>query len=169
MKNARHFLAGAVAGLCLCALAKADDDEFPFRTAARLVVVKRVIVVSSHQARVIYVRPSYHVRSIVPVNRSEYLNSANETHKRVGEMSASTVHDSNNHVVKAAKTSRDGDTNQSAQQADKDIKSPDRKPEVKPQEANEPEDAGALDRLTVQAQKEEAVRLAEPGGIEPRQ
>lgn len=168
MKNPPLLVAGAVAGLCLCAIAKADDDEFPFRTAARPVVVRRVIVVSSHQDRVIYVRPSCHVPPVVTVNRSEYLVSANPAHKRDGEISASTVHDSNNHVVRPVKTGRNGDTNHSEQQADKDSKSADRKPEVKPQEPNEPEDAGALDRLTVQAQKEETIRLTEPGGVEPR-
>jgi len=54
-------------------------------------------------------------------------------------------------------------TSQSEQQAAKDNKSTDRKPKAK-----QPEDVNALDRLTVQAQKEEAIRLAEPGGIEPR-
>jgi hypothetical protein len=167
MQNARPFVAAAVVGLCLCAIAKADDDEFPFQTAAKPVVVRRVIVVSHHQGRVIYVRPSYNVRSVVPLNRSDYLNSANQTPKRDVEMPAAAVHDSDNHIAKPVKTSRDGDTNQS-QQADKDNKSPDRKPDAKQQEPKEPEDAGALDRLTVQAQKEEAIRLAEPGGIELR-
>ena len=60
---------------------------------------------------------------------------------------------------------------------DYQIKSADRKPAAKASEAkqldaqdqtNQSEDAGALDRLTVQAQKEEANPAAEPGGIEPR-
>ena len=173
MQNARLFMLGAIVGLCLCATAKADDDEFPFPTAARPVVVRRVIVVTRHQDRVIYVRPADHVRTVVPVNRSAYLNSANQTHDRNGEMSGSNVRDSDNHVIRPAKTGREVDANQSKQQADKDSKPLAHKPEVtqheaKQQEPTEPEDGGALDRLTVQAQKEQEIHLAEPAGIEPR-
>jgi len=74
------------------------------------------------------------------------------------------------------KTVHSVDTNQSKQEADKDNKSADRKPEAKQAEAKKPEakqaeanqseDAGALDRLTVQAQKEEAIQPAEPGGVQ---
>ena len=194
MQNARLFTAGAVLGLCLCAMAKADEDEFQFRTAAKPVVVRRVIVVSGHRTRVIYVRPAYRVHSVVPVNRSEYLNSENETHNRDVEMSDSNVRDSDNHVFRATKTGREGDTNQSEQaQVDNNsrpvahksavtqpeaeqpaAKQPVAKPsqakrsEAKQQKPEGAEDDGALDRLTVQAQKEQAIHLAEPGGIEPR-
>jgi hypothetical protein len=158
----RCLIAGVGAGLCLCAVANGDDDQIPnVRNATRPVVVKRVVVVAHPGDRVIYVRQAYPVRSIVRTSRSRYSIQATPAQRRV-ETSASPIHESGNHVAKTIRTNNGSDTSQSEQQADKDNKSTDRKPEAK-----QPEDA-ALDRLTAQAQKEEAIRLAEPGGIQPR-
>ena len=81
-------------------------------------------------------------------------------------------------VAKTLKTGLGVDTNPSERQANKDNQSADDKTAAKQPEAkqgdkiqhqtNQSEDAGGWDRLTVQAQKEEAVLLPEPGGIEPR-
>lgn len=172
MKIARSLIAGAGIGLCLCAIAKADDDQIPsHRIVARPVVVKRIIVVRSGGGRVIYVRPVYPAYSARFANRSRYSVTANQSHARNLETPSSA--DDPNHVAKTLKTGHEADTNQSEQQADKDNKSVDRKPEAKqpeakPREANQSEDDGALDRLTVQAQKEQAILPAEPGGIEPK-
>jgi hypothetical protein len=163
MKKTRCLIAGVGIGLCLCTIANGDDDQIPkVRNAARPVVVKRVVVVADPGDRVIYVRQAYPVQSIVPVNRSRYSIRATPAQRRV-ETSPSPIHESDNHVAKTIKTNNGSETGQSEQQAAKDNKSTDRKPEAK-----QPEDVSALDRLTVQAQKEEAIRLAEPGGIEPR-
>ena len=166
MKIARSLIAGAGVGLCLCTIAKADDDQNPStRNVASPVVVKRILVVRRSGDRVIYVRPAYPLHSALPVNRSRYSATASQSHWSSLETSGST--DNYNHVAKTLKTGHGVDTNQSEQQADKDNKPADRKPEAKQREANRSEDAGALDRLTVQAQKEQAIPAAEPGGIEP--
>jgi hypothetical protein len=158
----RCLIAGVGVGLCLCAVANGDDDQIPsLKNTARPVVVKRVVVVTGPSDRVISVRQAYPVHSTVPIDRSRDSIQATPAQRRV-ETSASPIHESGNHVVKTIKTNNGSDTSQSEQQADKDNKSTDRKPEAK-----QPEDA-ALDRLTAQAQKEEAIRLAEPGGIQPR-
>jgi hypothetical protein len=163
MKKTRCLIAGVGVGLCLCAIANGDDVQIPnVRNAARQVVVKRVVVVADPGGRVIYVRQAYPVHSVVPVNRSRYPIQATPAQRRV-ETSPSPIHESDNHVAKTIKTNNGGETSQPEPQADKDNRSTDRKPEAKPLE-----DASGLDRLTVQAQKEEAIRLAEPGGIEPR-
>lgn len=162
MKKARCLIAGVGVGLCLCAIANADDDQIPnVRNTARPVVVKRIVVVADSGDRVVYVRQAYPVQSIVPVNRSRYSIRATPAQRRV-ETSASPIHESDKHVPKTTRTNNGNDATQSEQPADKENKSADRKAEVK-----QPEDA-ALDRLTAQAQKEEATRLAEPGGIQPR-
>jgi hypothetical protein len=177
MKIARSLIAGAGVGLCLCAIAKADDDQIPSaRNVSGPVVVKRVIVVRSGGDRVIYVRPAYPLHSVLPANQSRSSATAVQSHWRSLETSGSA--DNYHHVAKTLKTGQRIDTNQSEQQANKDNKSVDRKPEAKQPEAkkpeakqretNESEDAGGLDRLTVQAQKEEAIQPAEPSGIEPR-
>jgi hypothetical protein len=162
MKKARYFIAGVGVGLCLCAIANADDDQVPIVTkAVKPVVVKRVIVVTAPSDRVISVRQAYPVLSLVPISRSTYPSQATPAQRRV-ETSASPIHQSDNHLAKTIRTDNASDTSRSEQPANKDNKSTDRKPEAK-----QPEDA-ALDRLTAQAQKEEAIRLAEPGGIQPR-
>jgi hypothetical protein len=120
---------------------------------------------------VIYVRPAYPAYSALPVNRSRYSATASKSHWRSPEASGSA--DNSNHVAKTLKIGHEVDKNQSEQRADKDDKSVDRKPETKQpeaqqREANQSDDAGALDRLTVQAQKEQAILPAEPGGIEPK-
>jgi hypothetical protein len=162
MKKTRCLIAGVGVGLCLCAIANGDDDQNPnVRNAAQPVVVKRVVVVADPGDRVIYVRQAYPVQSIVPVKRSRYSIRATPAQRRV-ETSASAIHESDNHVAKTTRTNNGNDASQSEQQPDKENKFADRKTEAK-----QPEDA-ALDRLTAQAQKEEATRLAEPGGIEPR-
>jgi hypothetical protein len=172
MKIARSLIAGAGIGLCLCAIAKADDDQIPNRRiVARPMVVKRIIVVRSGGGRVIYVRPAYPAYSALSANRSRYSATGSQNHSRNPETSGSV--DNANRVAKTLKTGHEADTNQSEQQADKDNKSVDRKPEAKQpeakqREANQSEDDGALDRLTVQAQKEQAILPAEPGGIEPK-
>jgi hypothetical protein len=172
MKIARSLIAGAGIGLCLCAIAKADDDQIPnSRIVARPVLVKRIIVVRNAGGRVIYVRPAYPAYSALPVNRSRYSATASKSHWRSPEASGSA--DNSNHVAKTLKIGHEVDKNQSEQRADKDDKSVDRKPETKQpeaqqREANQSDDAGALDRLTVQAQKEQAILPAEPGGIEPK-
>jgi hypothetical protein len=164
MTKARCLIAAIGVGLCLCAIAKADDDQIPtVRNVSRPIVINRVTVVTGNGERVIYVRPAYPIHSVVSINRPLYSVTATRTHRRAVETSAFPIQESENHIAKATKSHRGSDTNQSEQQADKDNKSGDRKPE-----ANQQEDAGALDRLTVQAQKEEQIRLAEPGGIEPR-
>ena len=175
MKIVRSLIAGAGVGLCLCATARADDDQIPnARNSAGPVAVKRVIVVRSRGGQVIFVRPGYRPHTAL-ANRSWYSSTAGQSHSRSLETSGSA--DNYNHVAKTLKAGHDVDTNQSARQADKDNKSADRKPAAKAPEAkqldaqhqtNQSEDAGALDRLTVQAQKEEANPAAEPGGIEPR-
>ena len=176
MKIMRSLIAGAGVGLCLCAIARADDDQIPIaRNSAGPVAVKRVIVVRSLGGQVIYVRPAYQLHSTLPANRSWYSSTAGQRHWRSLETSGSA--DSYNHVAKTLKTGHSVDTNQSERQANKDTKSADDKtaakqPEAKPgdkrqHQTNQSEDAGGWDRLTVQAQKQEAVLLPEPGGIEP--
>ena len=170
MKIARCLIAGAGVALCFCAIAKADDDRIPNTgTAAGPIVVKRVIVVRGGGDRVIYVRPAYTLHSIVPANRSWYSATAAQSHRRSLETSGYNY----NQVAKTLKTGHSVDINQSERQADKANKWTDHKPETKQPEAkqretNQSEDAGGLDRLTAQAQKEETIRLAEPNGIEPR-
>ncbi|HTD16622.1 MAG TPA: hypothetical protein VK673_15670 [Chthoniobacterales bacterium] len=172
MKIARFLIAGAGVGLCLCAIVKADDDQIPSaRNVSGPVVVKRVIVVRSGGDRVIYFKPAYPLHSVLPANRSRYAAAASQSHWRGLQTSGSGAN--YNHVAKALKSGHGVDTNQSEQQADKDNKSAERKPEAKQpdakqREANQSEDAGAWDRLTVQAQKEQAILSAEPGGIEPK-
>ena len=183
MKIARCVIAGIGIGLCLCTIAKGDDDQISNTETVRgPVVIKRIIVVRSHGARMIYVRPAYPpVHASLPVNRSRYSATGAQGHRHNVEINDST--DTDNHGSKTVKTGHSADTNQPQQEADKDNKSADRKPEAKQAEANHPEakkpeakqaeanqtqDAGALDRLTVQAQKEEAIQLAEPGGIQPQ-
>lgn len=161
MKNLRVLLTGLGVGLCLCALAKADDDEI--RTAVRPVVVKRLIVFTGHQDRVIYVRQAYPVQSVVPANRP-YWVMVKKTRRHSSESPAVVNQGTSNNVAKTTKTSH-GDSNQPAQKADKDNQpiDTDRKTDAKQSEDDE-----ALDHLTVQAQREQELRLAEPGGIEPR-
>ena len=177
MKIMRSFIAGAGVGLCLCAIVRADDDQIPIaRNSAGPVAVKRVIVVRSLGGRVIYVRPAYQLHSTLPANRSWYSSTARQSHWRRLETSGSA--DNYNHVAKTLKTGHGVDTNQSERQADKDSKSVDHKTAAKQPEAkegdkrqhqtNQSEDAGSWDRLTVEAQKEEAVLLPASGGIEPR-
>jgi hypothetical protein len=172
MKIARSLIAGAGFGLCLCAIAKADDDQIPsIRNVAGPLVVKRIIVVRSGGDRVIYVRSTDPLHSVLPVNRSRY--SATAVHSHWRDLEPPGFADNYNQVAKTLKAGRSVDTNQSEQQADKDNKSAARKPEAKQpeaklHEANQSDDAGALDRLTVQAQKEQAILPAEPGGIEPK-
>jgi hypothetical protein len=168
MKVARMLIAGTSVAFGFCALARADDDQFPGSgTMGRPVVVKRVIVLTGHGERVIYVRPAYPIHSLISVNRSGYL-SATPIQRRV-ETPASPTHENDNQVTKTERANRSHEGSQPEQQADKgskgtkDSKSADAKPEAK-----QPEDVGALDQLTVQAQKEEATRLAAPGGIESR-
>ena len=177
MKIMRSLIAGAGVGLCLCAIVRADDDQIPIaRNSAGPVAVKRVIVVRSLGGRVIYVRPAYELHSTLPANRSWYSSTARQSHWRSLETSGSA--DNYNHVAKTLKTGHGVDTNQSERQADKDNKSVDHKTAAKQPEAkegdkrqhqtNQSEDAGSWDRLTVEAQKEEAVLLPASGGIEPR-
>lgn len=172
MKIARSLIAGAGIGLCLCAIAKADDEQIPNRRiAARPVVVRRIILVRSGGGRVIIVRPAYPAYSALSANRSRYSATASQSHLRNLETSGSV--DNANRVAKTLKTGHEAVTNQSEQPADKDNKSVDRKPEAKQPEAKQPEanqseEDGALDRLTVQAQKEQAILPADPGGIQPK-
>lgn len=178
MKIVRSLIAGAGVGLCLCAIARADDDQIPnARNSAGPVAVKRVIVVRNLGGQVIYVGPSYRLHSTLPANRSWYSSTAGQSHWRSLETSSSA--DNYTHVAKTLKTGHGVDTNQSERrQANKDDKSADHKtaakqPEVKQgdkgqHQTNQSEDAGGWDRLTVQAQKEEAVLPPGPGGIEPR-
>jgi hypothetical protein len=161
MKNARFLMAGVGVGLCLCALARADDDEI--RTVVRPVVVKRLIVFTGHQDRVIYVRPAYPVQTVVQVNRP-YSVMERKGHRHSSEDPAVVDRDTSNNGAKTSKTSR-GAVNQSDQKADKDNRpvDTDRKTEAK-----QSEDDDALDHLTAQAQREQELRLAEPGGIQSR-
>jgi hypothetical protein len=174
MKIVRSLIAGAGVGLCLCVIARADDDQIPIaRNSAGPVAVKRVLVFRSRGGQVIYVRPAYQLHSTLPANRSWYSTTAGQNHWRKLETSGSA--DNYNHVAKPLKTGHGVDTNQSERQANKDNKSADDKTAAKQPEAkqgdkkqtNQSEDTGGWDRLTVQAQKEEAALPAEPGGIEP--
>jgi hypothetical protein len=172
MKIVRSLIVGAGVGLCLCAIGRADDDLIPnARNSAGPVAVKQVIVVRSRGGQVIYVRPSYQLRSTVSADRSWYSSTAGQRHWRSLKTSGSV--NNYDHVAKTVKTAVD--TNQSEHQAagKDDNRSADRKPAAKESDerqhqTNQSEDAGALDRLTVQAQKEEANPAAEPGGIEPK-
>jgi hypothetical protein len=177
MKIVRSLIAGAGVGLCLCAIARADDDQIPnARNSAGPVAVKRIIVVRSREGQVIYVRPAHQLHSTFPANRSWYSSTAGQRHWCSVETAGSA--DNYNHVAKTLKTEHGVDINQSERQADRDNKSADREPAAKQPEAKQgdkiqhqttqSEDAGAWDRLPVQAQKEEAVLPPEPGGIEPR-
>jgi hypothetical protein len=185
MKIARSLIAGAGVGLFLCAIARGDDDQIPnVRNRSGPVIVKRVIVVRGGVGRVIYVRPAYSLHSALPANRSRYSATGVQSHWRSFETSGST--DNYNHAARTLKTGHSVETSQLDQQADadnRDNKSAGRKPEpkqpdtkqpdakqqdAKQREANESEDAGGLDRLTVQAQKEQAIQPAEPGGIQPK-
>lgn len=176
MKIVRSLIAGAGVGLCLCAIARADDDQIPIaRNSGGPVAVKRVIVVRSRGGQVIYVRPGYQLYSTLPANRSWYSSTAGHSHWRKLETSGSA--DNYNHVAKALKTGNDADTSQSERQANKDDKSTDHKTTAKELEAkqgekrqhetNQSEDASGWDRLTVQAQKEEAIVPASPVGLDP--
>src|ERR1700733_6423994 len=118
MKNVRSLVAGLGVGLCLCALARADDDEI--RTVVRPVVIKRLIVFTGHHDRVIYVRPAYPVQTVVPVNRP-YSVLEKKTPRYSSEDPTSADRDTSNNVAKKSKTSR-GDVDQSDQKADKDNK-----------------------------------------------
>jgi hypothetical protein len=159
MNNARFLAAGVVVGLCLCAFAKADDDEI---RAVRPVVVKRLIVFTGHRDRVIYVKPAFPVQSVVPFNRP-YSVVARKSRRHSSESPAAVIHDTSDSVAKTSKTSH-GDMNKTDQKADKDTGTADtdRKTEAKQQ----PENDEALDQLTAQAQREQELRLAEPGGIQ---
>jgi hypothetical protein len=161
MKNVRLLVAGLGVGLCLCALARADNDEI--RTVVRPVVVKRLIVFTGHHDRVIYVRPAYPVQTVVPVNRP-YSVMERKTQRHSSEDPTVVDRDTSNKVVKKSKTSR-GDADQSDQKADKDNSPADTDRKI---HAKQPQDDDALDQLTAQAQKEQELRLAEPGGIEHR-
>jgi hypothetical protein len=157
----RFLMAGVGVGFCLCALAKADDDEI--RSAARPVVVKRLIVFTGHQDRVIYVRPAYPVQSAVPVNRP-YWVMAKKTRRHSSDSPAAVKQETSNNVAKTPKISH-GDSNQPEQKADKDNKpvDADRKTDAK-----QSEDDDALDHLIAQAQREQELPLAEPDGIQHR-
>src|SRR5258707_2650029 len=161
MKNARFLMAGVGVGLCLCALARADDDEI--RTVVSRFGVNRLSVFTGHQDRVIYVRPAYPVQTVVPVNQP-YSVVERKTHRHSSEDPAVVDRDTSNNVAKTLKTSR-GDVNQSDQKADKDNRPVDTERKT---EGKQSEDDDALDHLTAQAQKEQELRLAEPGGIPPR-
>jgi hypothetical protein len=171
MNVARILIAGTSVALGFCAIARADDDPFPgSRTMERPVVVKRVIVLTGRGERVIYFRPAYPIHSLVQVNRSGYLR-ATPVQRRL-EASASPAHENDDHASKTMRANRNHEGSQPEQQADRESKdskgtkdntSADARPEAK-----QPEDVGALDQLTVQAQKEEATRLAAPGGIESK-
>jgi hypothetical protein len=182
MKIARCVVAGIGFGLCLCTAAKGDDDQISNTGTVRgPVVIKRIIVVRSHGDRIIYVRRAYPpLHAFLPVNQSRNSATAAQAHRHSAEIFDSG--DTDNGVT-TVKTGHNVDTNQSQQEADKDNKSADRKTEIKQAEAKQPEakkpalkqaeanqseDAGALGRLTVQAQKEQAILPAEPGGIEPK-
>ena len=158
MKNTRFLVAGIGVGLCLGALAKADDDEA--RTEVRPVVVKRLIVFTGHRDQVIYVRRAYPVQSVVPVNRP-YVTTAQKIHRHSSESPATISRDSSSSVAKVSKTSSD-EVNRPDQKADKDNKPADidRKAETNASESDD-----ALDQLTAQAQKEEELRLGEPDSI----
>jgi hypothetical protein len=177
MKIVWSLVAGVGVGLGLCAMARADNDQIPSaRISAGPVAIRRVILIRSRGGQVIYVRPGYQLHSTLPVNGSSYSSTAGQSHWRSLETASST--DNHNHVAKTLKTVHGVDTNQAEHQADKDNKSADRKPAAKQPEAkqadkkqhetNQAQDSGSWDRLTVQAQKEEAVQPAEPGGIQPR-
>jgi len=159
MKNVRSLVAGLGVGLCLCALARADDDEI--RTVVRPVVIKRLIVFTGHHDRVIHVRPAYPVQTVVPVNRPYSVMERN-TQRHSSEDPTVVDRDTSNNVAKKSKTSRD-DVDQSDQKPDKDNRpvNTDRKTEAK-----QSGDDDALDHLTAQAQKEQELKLAEPGGIQ---
>jgi hypothetical protein len=161
MKKTRLLITGLSVGLCLCAIAKADDDQIPaISTKASPVIVRRVIVVSGQGGRVIYVRPAYRLNSIVRADRSFYPTTTPQNRRRDPEASASTIRDGENHAAQTIRTGHSGDKKQPDQENAKDTKSVDRETEVK-----QPEDTGALDRLTVQAEKEQATRLVEPTNL----
>jgi hypothetical protein len=164
MKNVRLLVAGLGVGLCLCAIAKADDDGI--QTMARPVVAKRVILFTGHPNRVIYVRPAFPVHSVVPVTRSASPTSAMTLTRarRHGSETPAVNRDSSTSVAKTTRSNR-GQTNQAEQKADKDSNPADTDRKT---DAKQPEDDDALDQLTAEAQKEQELRLAEPGGIEHR-
>ncbi|MBV9873418.1 MAG: hypothetical protein JO025_01705 [Verrucomicrobia bacterium] len=130
----------------------------------------------SRDGQVIYVRPAYQLHSTLPANRSWYSSTAGPSHRRSLEMSGSA--DNYDHDAKTPKTGHSVGTNQLEHQANKDDKSTDHKTVARPAEAkqgdktehqtDQPANAGSWDRLTVQAQKEEAALTAEPGGIESK-
>ena len=162
MKNVRLLVAGLGVGLCLCAIAKADDDEI--QTMAKPVVVKRIILFTGHPDRVIYVRPAFPAQSVVPVTRSTSLTSSMTPTKTRWHGSETPGVNRESSTV-AAKTTRSsqGETNQAEQKADKNNKPVDTDHKT---DAKQPEDDDALDHLTAQAQKEQELGLAEPGGIQ---
>jgi hypothetical protein len=178
MKITRCVVAAIGVCLCLCTIAKGDDDQIPGTgNARRPVVVKRIIVVRTYGDRMILVKPAYPAtHAYLPVKRSWYSNTVSQGHRR--NVVASDSGDADNPGAKVIKTRHSPDTNQSQLEADKDSKSAGRKPapdqaeskqtQAKEPEANQSEDAGALDRLAVQAQKEQAVLPAEPGGVGPK-
>jgi hypothetical protein len=160
MKKARLLVTGLSVGLCLGAIAKADDDQVPtVPTVATRVIVKRVIVVRGREDRVIYVRSANGLHSITPANRSFHSTIAPQNRRRDPE--ASTIRDGENRVAQTTNSGRSGDKKQPDQQDAKDTKSVDREADVK-----QPDGTGALDRLTVQAQKEQATRLTGPTNLD---
>jgi hypothetical protein len=108
---------------------------------------------------VIYFRPAYRLHSFVRADRASHTTTAPQNRRRDPE--ASTIRDGENHVAQTTRTGHSGDKKLPDQQDAKDTKSVDREAEVK-----QPEGTGPLDRLTVQAQKEQATRLAEPTNLD---
>src|ERR1700739_1547457 len=112
MKIVRSLIAGAGVGLCLCVIARADDDQIPnVRNSAGPVAVKRVMVFRSRGGQEIYVRPANQLHSTFPANRSWYSSTTGQSHRRSLEKSGSA--DNYDHVAKTLKTGHGVDTNQS--------------------------------------------------------
>jgi hypothetical protein len=167
MKKVRLLITGVGVGLCLCAIAKADDDQVPaISKPATRVIVRRVIVVSGQGDRVIYVRPAYSLHSTVRPDRAFHTLTTQQNRRRDTE--TATIRDGQNHTAQMTETGRNGGKKQVDQRNPNDAKSGDHETGLKQETGvKQPENnSGALDRLTVQAQKEQATRLAEPTNLD---
>jgi hypothetical protein len=112
------------------------------------------------------VRPAFPVSSVVPVTRSTSPTwSITPTKsRRRGAETPGVNRDSSTAGAKTTKSNR-GETNQAEQKADKDSRPVDTDHKT---DAKQPEEDDALDQLTAQAQKEQELKLDEPGGIQHR-
>ena len=162
MRRMRFLVAGVGIGLCLVTMAKADDDDIPnLKTVVKPVTVKHVIVFTGSRDRVVYVRPAYPVQSVRSKNLAPSPVEAKKTHQNSSANYAAADRQTSNHVSRVAKPGH-VDVSQAEQKSDRETKPADVDHKI---HAKQPQNDDAPDELTAQAQREQELRLAEPGGI----